>query len=71
MNAYLTSANLDAGQTTITVANEDGATGTDAVVTVTYNAQLLFLGPILKLIDSGSNLPGTIALTGTATMRNE
>ena len=30
-----------------------------------YNEQ------ILKLIDSGSNLPGTIALTGTATMRNE
>ena len=71
VNAYMTSASMDAGQTTITVANEDGATGTDAVVTVTYNAQLLFLGPILKLIDSGSNLPGTIALTGTATMRNE
>jgi hypothetical protein len=51
--------------------NDDGATGTDAVVTVTFDADFLFLGPILKLIDSGSNLPGTIALTASATMRNE
>jgi Flp pilus assembly protein TadG len=71
VSTYMTSANLDAGQATVTVLNDDGPTGTDAVVTVTFNADLLFLGPVLKLIDSGSNLPGTITLTASATMRNE
>ena len=71
VNLYMTSANLDAGQATVTVENDDGATGTDAVVTVNYNAELLFLGPVLGLLDSGSSLPGTITLTARATMRNE
>ena len=71
VNNYMTSANLDPGRATVTVANVDGATGTDAVVTVQYSADLLFLGPIVQLMDSGSSLPGTLQLTGSATMRNE
>lgn len=71
VNAYMSSANLQPGQATVTVNNVDGATGTDAVVSVSYQAQLLFLGPVVRLLDSGSTLPGTLTLTGTATMRNE
>lgn len=68
---YMNSANLDPSLASITIANVDGATGTDAVVTVQYTADLMFLGPVVKLLDSTSSLPGTVTLTGTATMRNE
>ena len=33
------------------------------LLTVQYSADLLFLGPILKLLDSSSALPGTLTLT--------
>ena len=68
---YLSSANLDVGQATVMVSNENGVTGTDAVVTVQYTVDLLFLGPVVALLDAGGPLPGTFTLTGTATMRNE
>ena len=71
VNDYLDSANLDPGKASVTLTNVDGATGTDAVVSVQYPADLLFLGPIVGLLDSSSRLPGTVMLTGTATMRNE
>jgi len=71
VNTYLTSANLDPSLATVTAANVSGATGTDAVVTVVYSVDLMFLGPVAKLMDPGSALPGTLTLTGTATMRNE
>lgn len=68
---YMNSANLDPARANVTIANVDGATGTDAVVTVQYTADLMFLGPVVRLLDSSSSLPGTVTLTGTATMRNE
>ena len=71
VNDYMNSANLDPSKASITIANVDGATGTDAVVTVQYAADLMFLGPVVQLLDSSSSLPGTVTLTGTATMRNE
>jgi Flp pilus assembly protein TadG len=71
VNTYLTSANLSPARASVTVANVDGPTGTDAIVTVQYQADLLFLGPILRLMDNSSTLPGTLLLTGQATMRNE
>ncbi|HKY32827.1 MAG TPA: TadE/TadG family type IV pilus assembly protein [Candidatus Polarisedimenticolia bacterium] len=71
VNDYLASANLDMARASVSVANVDGATGTDAVVTVTYAADLLFVGPIVGLLPGGSTIPGTVTLTGTATMRNE
>lgn len=71
VNNYLTSANLDISRASVTAANVDGATGTDAVVTVQYTTDLLFLGPVVRLLDPGSTLPGTLMLTGSATMRNE
>jgi len=71
VNSYMSSANLDPGRASVTVTNVDGATGTDAVVTVQYSADLLFLGPIVQLLGSGSAIPGTLTLTGRATMRNE
>ena len=71
VNAYMSNANLKPAKATITVNNVDGATGTDAVVSVSYQAQLLFLGPVVRLLDAGAPLPGTLTLTGTATMRNE
>jgi len=71
VNSYLTSANLDLGKASVTAVNVDGATGTDAVVTVQYSVDLLFLGPVAALMSPSSALPGTVTLTGTATMRNE
>ena len=71
VNSYMNSANLDPALANISIVNVDGPTGTDAVVTVRYTADLMFLGPVVKLLDSSSSLPGTVTLTGTATMRNE
>ena len=71
VNDYMTSANLDMSKASVSIANVDGPTGTDAVVTVQYNADLMFLGPVVTLLSSSSSLPGTVTLTGTATMRNE
>ena len=71
VNAYLGSAGLDAGLASISVNGVDGATGTNATVAVSYNVELLFLGPIVGLLDSGPSLPGSFTLTGTSTMRNE
>lgn len=71
VNTYLTSANLSPARASVSVTNVDGATGTDAVVTVQYQADLLFLGPIVRLMDRSSTMPGTLQLTGRATMRNE
>lgn len=68
---YLTNANLDPGQASILVSNVDGATGTNATVSVNYSVNLMFLGPIVGLLDSNSSLPGSFTLTGTAVMRNE
>lgn len=71
VTTYLTSANLDPGKANVTITNVDGATGTDAVVTVVYPADFVFLSPILKMLSTGSTVPGTLMLTGSATMRNE
>lgn len=71
VTTYLTSANLDPGKANVTITNVDGATGTDAVVTVGYPADFVFLSPILKMLSTGSTVPGTLMLTGSATMRNE
>lgn len=71
VNNYMSSANLDLGRATVTVNNVDGATGSDAVVQIQYDADLIFLGPVVQLMDNASSLPGTVRLTGTATMRNE
>ena len=71
VNNYLTSANLDPTKATLSIVNVDGPTGTDAIVTVTYSADLMFLGPVVTMLDPGSALPGTLTLTGSATMRNE
>src|SRR5262245_45245910 len=71
VNDYMTAAQLNPSLATISIVNVDGPTGTDAVVTVQYNADLMFLGPVVKMLDSSSALPGTVTLTGTATMRNE
>lgn len=71
VNTYLTSANLSPARASVSVTNVDGPTGTDAVVTVQYQADLLLLGPIVRLMDNSSTLPGTLQLTGRATMRNE
>ncbi len=71
VNNYLTSANLDTGRATVNVTGVNGSTGTDVVVTVGYAVDLMFLGPVLTLIDSSSTMPGSIQLQARATMRNE
>ena len=71
VNGYMNSANLDPSKATVTIVNAEGPTGTDAVVTVTYSVDLMYLGPVLKLLDPGSSMPGTLNLTGQTTMRNE
>lgn len=72
VDTYLTSADLDLSRASVTVVNEDGPTGTDAVVTVQYAANLLFLGKVVDLLSTGgSSVPGGFTLTARATMRNE
>jgi len=71
VNDYLNAAGLDSGAAGVSVTGVDDVTGTNATVTVSYSVEMLFLGPIVGLLDSGSSIPGSFTLTGTSTMRNE
>jgi Flp pilus assembly protein TadG len=65
----------DAGITsqTVTISSVAVATGQPVTVTVDVPYQFVFLGPIMRLLRSGTlaPTPGTIMLSSTATMRKE
>jgi hypothetical protein len=42
-----------------------------SVVTVNYPFVFTVLGPVARLVSSGSTIPGAITLTAAAEMRNE
>lgn len=80
VRSYLTSGMLDptaiANATVIvdpaaTVAIGGGATATASLVTVTYPFEFMVLQPVASLLVAGSTAGAPIALTATATMRNE
>jgi hypothetical protein len=48
-----------------------GATATASLVTVTYPFEFMVLQPVASLLVAGSTAGAPIALTATATMRNE
>jgi Flp pilus assembly protein TadG len=66
---YLTANGLDLAERTVTIVNIGGGTGTQAVVTVTYDYTFEFFGGIVALFE-GSD-PATITLSSTTRMRNE
>ena len=46
-------------------------TGASVGVTVAVDYTFVFIGPVLSLLASGDNDPGTITLQSTSTMRKE
>ncbi|MFN2432475.1 MAG: TadE/TadG family type IV pilus assembly protein [Gemmatimonadota bacterium] len=69
--SYLQSANLNPGVAEVLLQDVEGATGSIASVSVSYPYSFAFVGPIARLVDSGSTLGGDLTLSSTAQMRNE
>ena len=67
---YLLANHLDLANRTVDVIGIDDAPGTLGEVTVQYNYQFIYFGPIADWVGSGSD-PGTIPLRSTSRMRNE
>jgi len=67
----LTNAALDPGVATISVDGMGDGYGTQATVQIQYPYEFVFLGPVMRLLSSGSDTPGTITLSSQIVMRNE
>ena len=67
----LTNAALDPAAATITVDGMNDGYGTQATVQIQYPYQFVFLGPIMRLLSTGDDIPGSITLSSQIVMRNE
>lgn len=70
VTSYLRSARLNPQSARIELADVDGAPGTLASVSVAYPYSFTFVGPLARIVTSGSG-GGDLVLKSTATMRNE
>lgn len=73
ITTYLGTANVDPNKVTIAIAGAgvDGGTGTQVSVTVSYPYQFLYVGPIIRLINSGATAGADVTITSSVVMRNE
>jgi Flp pilus assembly protein TadG len=64
---------LDAGivTSTVTVTGVAGTTGNPVSVQISVPYKFTFIGPVLDMLSTGDNDPGTINLRSTSTMRKE
>lgn len=67
----LSNAALDPAVATITVDGMSDGYGTQTTVQIQYPYEFVFLGPIMGLLSSGGDAPGTITLSSQIVMRNE
>jgi Flp pilus assembly protein TadG len=67
----LTNAALDPGVATITVDGMSDGYGTQTTVQIQYPYEFVFLGPVMRLLSSGGDTPGSITLSTQIVMRNE
>lgn len=71
IDARLTDAGLDPALATVDIQLGAGV-GSPSTVQVDYPYQFLFLGPAVDLLQSGgSEIPGSVMLSTTTTMRRE
>ncbi len=71
--ALLVGRLLDAGivTSTVTVTGVAGTTGNPVSVQISVPYKFTFIGPVLDMLSTGDNDPGTINLRSTSTMRKE
>lgn len=69
VTSRLADANINSA--TVTISSVSVSTGNPVSVQVSVNYRFVFIGPILRMLDSSSTDPGTIALRSEATMRKE
>ena len=71
---YLSGGQLpNAGAATIAIVRNEpfGAVDTASRVTVSYPFQFMVLGPVARLVRSGSNMGAPLTMQSSALMRNE
>ncbi|HUP01701.1 MAG TPA: TadE/TadG family type IV pilus assembly protein [Gemmatimonadota bacterium] len=81
IQSRLADANLDLDLATIAIEGEEDGPGLPVSVTITYPHEFLFLGPIVQIMQGGTDCPltnppgcapgGTITMSTTVTMSNE
>lgn len=71
VQSRLEDASLDPALWTIDLDGFGSGTGEPTTVTVRYTYSFQFLGPVVGLLNGDAEIPGTIVITTTSTMRNE
>lgn len=71
VDAYLVTAALDPDLADVSIDGVELGVGEPAIVRVRYPYQFQFIGPIVDMLDGDSEVPGSVMLSSTATMRNE
>ena len=73
VNDYMTQGGIDTSKTAISIggAGVDGGTGTQVSITVTYPYTFLYVGPVIRLINSGATAGADVTIQSQVVMRNE
>ena len=73
VNTYLSTGNVDPSKATVTIgsAGVSGGTGSQVSITVTYPYTFLYVGPVIRMINSGATAGADITITAQSVMRNE
>jgi Flp pilus assembly protein TadG len=73
VTSYMTTGGLNAGQATVAIggAGVDGGTGSQVTITVGYPYTFMYVGPVIRLIDSGATAGGAVTIQTQVVMRNE
>ena len=72
VNSYLSTANVkNNASVVIGGAGVDGGTGTQVSITVTVPYSFMYVGPVIRMINSGATAGADINITAQSVMRNE
>ena len=71
IESYLADAALDPATAEITITGAEATTGEATNIAISYPFEFQFLGPVVDLLGDGGDVPGTVTLATTATMRHE
>lgn len=73
VTTYMATGGLDTSQATISIggAGVDGGTGTQVTVSVGYPYQFVYVGPVIRLINSSATAGAAVTIQTQVVMRNE
>jgi Flp pilus assembly protein TadG len=73
VQGYLSTANVNPAKATIAIGGGgvDGGTGSQVSVTVSYPYSFLYVGPIIRLLNSGATAGADVTIQAYCVMRNE